>query len=437
MKIGVTFAACLLAAVPCRAPAMIDGITGTEFTLTAKAGHIVGGDGQNIYMWGFANGNGPMQYTGPTLIVPEGAAVTVTLVNALEVPVSIVFPGQERVTARGGRPGLIAREALPGGSVAYSFTASHPGTYTYHSGTRPDLQVEMGLVGALIVRPAGFDPAMPRAYADPGSAYDDEFLFLLTELDPVIHTQMEFGEEDEVDNPAFFPTYWFINGRNGPDTMFDAAAPWLPNQPYNCMPMMEPGQRLLYRFIGGGRDAHPLHTHGNNFWVIARDGRMLESVPGVSGPDLAVSEFTLAVSPGATYDAIFTWTGEKLGWDMYGHAPGDPMEPGEYAPDHGKPFPVTMPDNKDLTFGLWWSGSQFLGAAGTLPPGEGGFNPTAGFLFMAHSHNEKEITNNNIFPGGMLTMLLINRPGTPMMTKKTTPAQRRALPWSTKRSAQR
>ena len=28
----------------------------------------------------------------------------------------------------------------------------------YHSGTNTELQVEMGLLGAIIVRPTGFDP---------------------------------------------------------------------------------------------------------------------------------------------------------------------------------------------------------------------------------------------------------------------------------------
>ncbi len=28
-------------------------------------------------------------------------------------------------------------------------------------------------------------------------------------------------------------------------------------------------------------------------------------------------------------------------------------------------------------------------------------------MYMWHSHNEKEIVNNNIFPGGMLTMVLV------------------------------
>ncbi|MDD5556972.1 MAG: multicopper oxidase domain-containing protein [bacterium] len=399
------------------AAAMIDGVIGSSFTFTAKEGSISAGDGQSIYCWGYANGNGLMQYPGPTMIVSQGSAVTVALANELPEPVSIVFPGQGPVTARGGRPGLLAREAPPGGRCEYTFTAHRPGTYIYHSGTRPELQVEMGLVGALIVRPAGFDTAKPRAYEHPGSAYEDEFLYLLTEMDPVIHEHALKGTLDRIDTTAYWPVYWFINGRNAPDTMLGAGVPWLPHQPYNCMPMGHPGDRMLFRFIGGGRDLHPLHTHGNHTLLIARDGRMLESVPGVSGPDLAVQMFTVTVAPGATYDAVFRWTGAKLGWDIYGHAPGDPMEPGEYAPDHGKPFPVVLPDAKDLAFGPQYSGSQFLGGQGLLPPGEGGFNPTAGFFYMSHSHNEKEMTNNDIFPGGMMTMVLIDRPGAmgPMM----------------------
>ena len=42
-----------------------------------------------------------------------------------------------------------------------------------------------------------------------------------------------------------------------------------------------------------------------------------------------------------------------------------------------------------------------------LPPNLGGFDPTGAFIYMWHSHSEREIVNNNVFPGGMLTMLLI------------------------------
>jgi FtsP/CotA-like multicopper oxidase with cupredoxin domain len=359
---------------------------------------------------------------------------------------------------------------LPGGTpVTYTFTPTEPGTYLYHSGTEPDLQVEMGLVGALIVRPAvnatmtGCDPldplkSMPTAYGDCRSAYDYESLFLLTEMTPSIHELMEVGRRKEVNTTETFPFSWFINGRGAPDTLAPAGASWLPNQPYSCFPQATPGDRVLLRVIGAGRDNHPLHLHGNNVDVIARDGRFLTTVPGIvpapdpadpltgtkaaeAGvvPDLAVSNFTINVQPGGTYDGIFAWTGRELGWDIYGHQQdidNDPTgdfpgvgdvdhnsngvldnvapQPDEYLPDHGKKFPVILPDIKDLAFGQFYSGSPFLGSAGSLPPGEGGFNPNAGFAFMWHSHTEKELTNNNVFPGGLMTMFIVLPPGTPV-----------------------
>jgi hypothetical protein len=349
-----------------------------------------------------------VQYPAPTIIVPQGSLVQITLHNQLTVPVSLVFPGQTGVSATGGSQGAITREAAPGGSVSYAFTASQPGTYTYYSGTRPDLQIEMGLVGALIVRPVVMGEVMERqAYAHPDTAFDHEFLFLLTEMDYRIHTLMEQGRMAEVNTTKWWPVYWFMNGRTGPDTMVESGASWLPTQPYDCMPMFHPGERVLMRVIGGGRDPHPLHHHGNNSTIIARDGRMLSSSPS-AGLDIAESVFTIPSMPGGTVDAIFTWTGAKLGWDIYGHTAGDSLEPHEYAPDHGKPFPVTLPLNEQLTFGQHYSGSPFLGAAGALPPGQGGFNPANGYAYMWHSHNEKEICNNDLFPGGMMTMAMIN-----------------------------
>jgi len=391
---------------------LVDGIPGPNFTLTAKDGYISAGDGNSLYFWGYANGAGPAQYVGPTLIVNQGQVVTVTLNNELPVPTSIVFPGQ-MVTNSGGVVGLLAKEATPGDSVTYGFVATEPGSYTYYSGTQPDLQVEMGLVGALIVRPTGWDPMTfegRRAYYHPDSSFDQEFLFLLTEMDEYIHDLVEyqvlFGDPIAVDTTERWPVYWFINGRTGPDTMLPAFAEWLPSQPYDCMPMCHPGEKLLMRVIGGGRDAHPLHHHGNHSLIIARDGRLLESAPS-AGADLANLVYTIASTPGGTIDALFSWTGEKLGWDPYGHQPGDPPAPYEYLADHGKPIPTKLPLDQDLTFGQMYGGSPFLGSSGILPPGEGGYNPNNAFSYMWHSHNEKEIVNNNLFPGGMLTMAMV------------------------------
>ncbi len=58
-----------------------------------------------------------------------------------------------------------------------------------------------------------------------------------------------------------------------------------------------------------------------------------------------------------------------------------------------------MPEQQSLDFGAMYSGSPYLGVSGILPPGVGGFNPTAGYMYMWHSHTEKEITQLRHLPG--------------------------------------
>lgn len=420
------------------AGATIDGITGTTFNLTATTGHISTPDGGSYLIWGYANGAGLAQYPGPTLIVNQGDLVTVTLTNSLTVAgggtppnVSIVFPGQQAVAiaADPGVPGILAKEAVSGGTVTYQFIATDPGTYTYYSGTDSALQVEMGLIGAIIVRPYLGDN---YAYNLQDTQFDQEYLFLLSEMDPRIHQQVEnFGPEsiattDYIAN--YLPVLWFINGRNAPDTMSEPGAPWLPNQPYNCMPRMHPGEKLLMRVVGGGRDLHPYHHHGNHARIIARDGRPLSSGPG-KGLDLSHEVFTIQSQPGSTIDAIFEWTGKGLGWDIYGTPSDGPQfahtctdtdaddfddTTSEYCPDHYKTIPVQLPGSQDIAFGGFYSGSPFLGLLEALPPGEGGNNPNGGYAYMWHSHTEKEMVNYDIFPGGMMTMMIVEAPGVPI-----------------------
>ena len=82
--------------------------------------------------------------------------------------------------------------------------------------------------------------------------------------------------------------------------------------------------------------------------------------------------------------------------------------------DHGVPLPVQLPSIINLEFGNYASGSPYLASTGPLPPLQGGFNPYGGYYYMFHSHNEKEIVNNNVFPGGMLTMMGVLPPGAPI-----------------------
>lgn len=415
--------------------AVIDGITGPSFTLTASEGYISIPDGASVYSWGYSANGAPMQLPGPTLIVNVGDLVTIDLTNGLPAAagnVSIVFPGhQVQATAGTGVPGALTQEAIPGGSVSYSFTATTPGTYQYHSGTQQDLQVEMGLYGAIIVRP---DLGLSFAYDNPNTDFDREYLFLVSEVDLDIHQAAELAANGPgpivIPTGTYDPEYWLLNGRAAPDTMAPPNIAQLPHQPYNVLPKMNPGEKLLLRVVGAGRQMHPFHTHGNHAQVLARDGNLLLSASGstLAGPEL----FTIPTLPGGTVDAMFEWTGQDLGWDIYGHAqdldnvplgnfPGAEdidhngdgildtvaLEPDEWAPDHGKPLPVELPNLTSLAFGGFYSGSPFLGSLGALPPGEGGLNPNSGFAYMWHSHHGKEQVNNDVFPGGIMTMLIV------------------------------
>jgi len=415
--------------------AAVEGIpvaNGATVTLNARAGYISVADGGSIYSWGYTTGD-TMQLPGPTLIVDQNSTITVTLNNTLPVAAgnaSIVFPGHVVTSTSGGVPGSLTQEAPPGGSVSYTFTATTPGTYQYHSGTQTDLQVEMGLYGAIIVRPSATELTNAGvscvsgnpAYVHAATCYDREYLYLLSEIDIDIHqaAELQAGGPGPIQIPqgAYHSEYWLMNGRVGPDTMAANGTDVLPTQPYGSLTTMYPGERLLIRLVGAGREMHPFHHHGNHSRLLAVDGRMLlTATNNLAGPLL----FTIPSVPGETADAIFEWTGKDLGWDVYGTGPGyehqcnssdvpttgfDPVTH-EYCPDHNKPIPVTLPDLSNLAFGGFWGGSPYLGVMGSLPPGEGGLNPNAGFAFMWHSHTERELVNNDVFPGGMMTMLIV------------------------------
>ena len=483
------------------AQAAAPGITGTTFNLTAQPAFISQPDGNYIYSWGYGCNGAPggfapampnatpscstMQIPGPTLIVTAGTTVTVNLTNNLPGAAgntSILFPGLQ-VAASGGAVGLLTREATPGGgTVSYTLTipSTAAGTHSYYSGTQGDLQVEMGLYGAIIVLPSTIPAACTTgvhasnltaqnnwgednfrlaaaAYNHPGACYDREYLFQFSEMDPRIHREAEEQAVRtctgcmSVATEPYVPAYFMINGRSMPDDMDPNYALEYPHQPYNGNPHMHPGELTLLRIVGQDRWQHPFHEHGNHVRVLARDGNLILSATdpatNLAGPPL----FTTTTTPGQAMDGIFQWTGKGLNWDPYGHnaasgstlpcsADANGYNTGaptainyfEWCQDHNKPLqkspfgdvasggPVTLPDPNIFANGPWYGGSPYLGpdatvravgSTGTTPPSGTVANAPdseAGFAFMWHSHNEREITTNNIFPGGMMMMMLVD-----------------------------
>lgn len=375
--------------------------------LWATDGYISTPNGQSVYVWGLSrNAASPAQLPAPTLVVGQGDPVTVNLTNHLTEPVSLRFPGQSGVEALApGSPGWeparpqydagrlvsLVQVAGPGETVGYRFVPNAPGTFVYESGTNPQVQVPMGLAGALIVRPLDFDPVANRtAYgAGTGTAYDREYLLVTGEIDPDMHLAVAEGRSYDVRGHK--PRFWTLNGRSAPDTMVPDHAAHLPNQPYGAMIQAEPGEKILLRYAGGGLDSHPLHPHGNHARVVALDGRLLRNGPA----NLSHKRFTVLLGAGQTCDLVYDWTG--LGYD----------------PTH--PIPTRIPDLRNLAVGdagwTLWSGSAYLGRKGDLPMGVTPFNEAGEYHFMLHSHEEPQITNWGEFPGGMMTMIAISPPG--------------------------
>jgi hypothetical protein len=533
-----TLALFLAAAAHAAAP----GITGTgtagTFNLTAQTAFLNQPDGNAVYSWGYGcvTGSTPtfvpaaittancntMQVPGPTLVVTEGQTVTVNLQNGLPSAAgntSILFPGfvvtsSCSAAAPVGVQGLLTCEAAPGGTVTYTFTANSPGTHAYYSGTQGDLQVEMGLYGAVIVLPktipaactAGLPATNPganakakafwgepnfrladAAYDNPKSCYDREYLFQWAEMDPRIHTAALAqvtalsgctagapGCSLDVPTEPYHPAYFLINGRSMPDLMDGNYESEYPHQPYNGNPHMHPGEMTLIRSIGQGRWQHPFHEHANHVRILGRDGNMQLAPDGSNLAGLLM--FNTDTTPGEAFDGIFYFTGRGLNWDPYGHHPGDTSDPlaslsctadtngyntlgtswnqvnyFEWCQDHDKPLevspigdvagggPATLPNPNIFTNGPWYGGTPYLGPDATLrgggtqacvsptgtttgPAGNASStcttlqpsniqaNPASerGWAYMWHSHNEREITTNNVFPGGMLMMMLVD-----------------------------
>ena len=182
----------------------------------------------------------PTWAPGPTIVVPAGNSLTISLTNALPVPTSLVVPGQfggglgapttmpspahagQNFTtfpgngsatppftppAQGPRVRSFGAEVAAGEVKTLSWTNLQPGTYLYETGTMPSLQAPMGMYGVLVVTtpPAGTcsvttattcstsaecpsgetcNTSTPGT-AYPGVSYDDDAALLFSEMDPV------------------------------------------------------------------------------------------------------------------------------------------------------------------------------------------------------------------------------------------------------------
>jgi nitrite reductase (NO-forming) len=112
--------------------------------------------------WAFDGHGAP----GPVVHVREGQTVEMTLTNGGAIPHSIDFHAA-RIA-----PNVAFRDVAPGESITFRFTASDPGIYMYHCGTKPVLaHIANGMYGAIVVQPKAALPPVDNEYVLVGSEW--------------------------------------------------------------------------------------------------------------------------------------------------------------------------------------------------------------------------------------------------------------------------
>jgi len=266
----------------------------------------------------------------------------------------------------------------------------------------------MGLFGALIVRPAlnpdyAFAPILGGGDATSTQfESDQEFMALLSEVDPYQHAAWELGSTQgrAFDLNNYRARYWLINGRGFPDSVADNDVPWLPNQPYGALARIYPSTYALERFINVGSEEYPFHPHGQNGSIIGRDGYQL--VDGIT--DLSFEKFAVNIGPGQTWDVRFSWHDAE-------HYNGDQYLPDGITPNPAyKPVTVTDPDLANMTLGMFYSGSPYLGHMQTLPPGGSTLNQCGEFYIISHNHALFQLDAFGQTMSGPITYLRVDPP---------------------------
>lgn len=228
-------------------PQVVDGIPTYDLVLKKVQWDTGGGSWKEAYT---VNGMVP----GPLLRVNEGEKTRFRVKNELDEPSSVHWHGMILPPEQDGVAHLSMDPIEPGETFTYEYTPGPPGTHWYHSHFNGAKQVTMGLFGPLLVVPK--DASHPTH----SSHYDSEHVVMITDTGLGLT----------------------LSGKSFPHTL----------------PMkVEKGQRVLIRLINAGIGNHPMHLHGHDFKVVAKDGNAIAQ-PMVWN--------TVDIAPGETYDLALT-----------------------------------------------------------------------------------------------------------------------------------
>ena len=227
-----------------------------EFRLTTKIVKWEVEPGKVVDAWTY-NGTVP----GPTIKVDAGDKVRIVVGNELPESTAVHFHGIRVPNAMDGVPDISQDPIKPGGTFTYAFTADRIAVGMYHSHHDAQMQVPNGLAGAFLVG------EMPR----PRNVRVTQTIPMMLNDSRVIGLS--------------------LNGKS-----FPATAPILAKN----------GAWIEVHYLNEGGMSHPMHLHGLDQLVTAKDGYPL--------PEPYLAD-TLVVAPGERYtvlvradlDGVWAW----------------------------------------------------------------------------------------------------------------------------------
>jgi len=272
--------------------------------------------GQSVAFWGFGDcggmggggmGGGGMMGSGtspgPAIELGAGDTLNLSLTVNMMTPQeaapynghTIHLHGADVPTSEDGVPET-NNNAVNGDTYTWTPQTGHEGTYMYHCHVHTVKHLEMGMYGAIVVRPK--DAAgnlLNQITPNPASAYNYSQIYVLGTVDPAYHT----ATGDSTVFGDYNPQYFLISGKEGKTTSAPALS-------LTAATSTKVALRLVGLHSTNGTFAIK-DGAGNlkSFTIYVQDGRALPTPKTVTSVD---------ISPGQRVDVLTALPSKRGTW---------------------------------------------------------------------------------------------------------------------------